>query len=70
MLEFPIPSNNPYLSSDPVSLVIPAIVTGWNNYKLPSNSGNPNELIAHLGDVQKAGVFPDVRPGLQNVRDK
>ena len=70
MLEFPIPSNNPYFSLNPVSLVIPEIVTGWNNYKLPANSGNPKELIVHLGDVQKTGVPPGVRPGPRKFREK
>lgn len=70
ILEFPIPSNNPYFLLNPVSLVIPGIVTGWNNYKLPADSGNPKELIVHLGDVQKAGVPPGVHPGLRNIRDE
>ena len=70
MLEFPIPSNNPYFLLNPASLVIPEIVAVWNNYKLLANSGNPKELIVHLGDVQKTGVPPGVRPGPQKFREK
>ena len=33
---FPIPSINLNFSLNPVSLVIPEIVTGWNNYTLPT----------------------------------
>ena len=45
----------------------------WNCNQLeqlwtPSESlETPNEIIVHLGDVQKAGVLAGVRPGLQDV---
>ena len=70
MLEFSNPVINLYFSLNPVSLVIPGIITSWNNYKLAANSGDPIELIVHLCDVQNAGVPRGVRPGLQNIEMK
>ena len=67
---FPIPSINPNFSLNPVSLVIPEIVTGWNNYTLPQNSWNPVRLNIFLADVQKSGVLPGVRPGQRISRQE
>ena len=39
----------------------------YYNHIFPEYLETPNEMIVHLGDVQKAGVLAGVRPGPRDV---